>query len=278
MLDLGYYTNLSEWAQVYGKENIIIRTYEKSQLPHGIEYDFFVNILGIASDLLSGLDLFKEVNASIKKDIIEYKLSAEIFNLNQEILALNDLPALDYLSENNRKNILTAKQSQELLEYYKEDNEKIAREYLGREDGVLFHAQARDIKDDYPGLSLQAALDISRELVYEVRNNERVRLQGAQDDLTATKSELEAARADLDSERVRLQGAQNDLTATKSELEAARADLDNERVRLEKSQNSLQIAQVALENEKSRLEALYKSTSWRITKPLRAVKQFVCGK
>jgi hypothetical protein len=80
-----------------------------------------------------------------------------------------------------------------MLEYYKEDNEKIAREYLGREDGVLFYDKRRDEKDDYPGLSLQAALDISRELVIMLKNKE----QGLQDELGNTREYVNALQAQI---------------------------------------------------------------------------------
>ena len=165
MVDADYYAHLSRWAEIYGKENIIIRTYEKSRLPKGVEHDFFENILGL--DSLADLHLYKEINAGFKKDIIEYKMAADLFDFPREIFELNESPALAYLG-GNKKNILTAGQAADMLDYYKASNEKIAREYLQRDDGVLFHDKRREPEDDYPGLSLQAAIDISRELIRAV--------------------------------------------------------------------------------------------------------------
>ena len=170
MLNVDYYKHLSEWAEIYGKENVIIRTYEKSRLPKGIEYDFFTNILGFDNNSLSGLKLYEEVNTGFKKDIIEYKMAARLFDLSNEIYDLNASPALSHLNYNNKKNILAAKQANEILEYYKESNEKIAREYLHKNDGILFYDNKREEKDDYPGLSVQAAVDISRELILLLKN------------------------------------------------------------------------------------------------------------
>ncbi|MCL2774803.1 MAG: hypothetical protein FWD71_15870 [Oscillospiraceae bacterium] len=169
MLNVDYYAILSGWAELYGKENIIVRTYEKSRLPKGIEYDFFTNILGGDDDSLANMKLYEEVNASFKKDIIEYKMAARLFDLPSEIYDLNDSPALAYLSRNNKKNILKAKQAEEILENYKESNERIATEYLHRTDGVLFYDKKREEKDDYQGLSVQAAIDISRELILRLK-------------------------------------------------------------------------------------------------------------
>jgi hypothetical protein len=167
ILNIDYYSVLSEWEKIYGKENIILRTYEKSRLPKGVEYDFFTNILNFDNDSFVGLKLYGDINTGFKKDIIEYKMAAQLFDLSAEIYELNDSPALAYLSRNNKKNILTAKQAEEILEYCKESNEKIAKEYLNREDGVLFYDHKREEKDDYPGLSTQAAVDISRELIIQ---------------------------------------------------------------------------------------------------------------
>jgi hypothetical protein len=171
MLNVDYYAHLSKWAEIYGKENINIRIYEKSRLPKGIEHDFFTNVLNFDSGSLEELGLYEEINSSMIKDIVEYRTAARLFEMPRETYDLNDVPALAYLSANNKKNILTAKQADEILEYYKESNEKIAREYLHRDDGVLFHDKKREEKDDYPGLSVQAAIDISRELVLMIKGN-----------------------------------------------------------------------------------------------------------
>ena len=97
-------------------------------------------------------------------------MAARLFDLHKEFIELDRSPALVHLKANNKKNILTAKQAERLMEYCKDGNEKIAREYLGREDGILFYDKPRDEKDDYPGLSMQAILDISRELALLLKN------------------------------------------------------------------------------------------------------------
>ena len=177
MLNVDYYAHLSKWAELYGKENIVIRPYEKNCLPKGVEYDFFTNILNIGGGSLGNLKLYGEVNPGFKKDIIEYKMAARLFDLTKEIYSLNDSPALAHLSENNKKNILTAKQGNEILEYYSGSNARIAREYLRRENGALFYGRRRESKDDYPGLSAQAAVDISRELILMLKNTAQKRYE-----------------------------------------------------------------------------------------------------
>jgi len=164
---------LSHWASVFGKGNIIVRPFEKQQLPNGIEYDFFVNVLGKDNKFTSRLDLDDaNANISVSKDILEYKLATELFDLSEFFIELNSNPNLLYLMD-NKKNILTSDKAISLLAHFKKDNEKIAKEYLGRDDGTLFYEPTPDPKDDYLGLSLDAALDISKELVRTIQMKDK---------------------------------------------------------------------------------------------------------
>jgi len=174
-----YHAVLSDWAAVFGKENIIVRPYEKSQLPHGVEYDFFVNVLGKAPAFVERLMIPGRTNESINKEVLEFKMQARLFDFHREFVKLAQSPDLpQFVKDNGRKNILTAGQAEQVRERFAPCNEKIAREYLGREDGVLFYDPPRDPKDDYPGLSLDAALAISKELALMLKNEAAMVNQG----------------------------------------------------------------------------------------------------
>jgi len=255
-INMSYYKTLSQWAEIYGKENIIVRPYEKSQLPHGIEYDFFENILGFTNDLFSRLDLDKDVNVSAKKDIIEYKIAAKLFNeLSRQGLvneqsrltfdSLNNSSALDYLNENNKKNIVTAKLAEDILEYYKEENEKIAREYLNREDGILFYDKKREEKDDYPGLSLQATLDISRELVLMLKDKE----QNLQTELSTVRNHNNSLQTELNNVKTKNDSLQTELNNVKTKNDSLQTELSTVR----NHNNSLQ---TELNNVKTKNDSL----------------------
>ena len=165
---------LADWAAVFGKENIIVRPFEKSQLPHGVEYDFFVNALGQSPDFFEQLSTAKRANESVNKEVLEFKLQTRLFGLKQEFKELAMSPGLPpFVKENGRKNMLTASQAEHVRTRFAPCNEKIAREYLGREDGVLFYDPSRDPKDDYPGLSLASALAISKELMLMLKNKDK---------------------------------------------------------------------------------------------------------
>ena len=40
-----YYSRLCEWGSIYGKENVIVRVYEKNQMSNGTVYDFYKRVL-----------------------------------------------------------------------------------------------------------------------------------------------------------------------------------------------------------------------------------------
>lgn len=244
-LDVGYYNNLSQWAEIYGKENIIVRPYEKSQLPKGIEYDFLTNVLELDSDLFIDVDLNKTLNASFSKDILEYKMATQIFDLHDEFRALNKAPALVHLNENNKKNILAAKQAEEILEYYREDNEKIAREYLSREDGILFYDKRREEMDDYLGLSLQATFDISRELVFTLKNQEQR--------LTAEISNANNHMSNFQKEIANLQNDINSLKEENLELHNSINRLNEENINLQMTIDISRELAITLKDQEQKL-------------------------
>jgi hypothetical protein len=273
LIDAGYYTNLSQWAETYGKENIIVRIYEKSALPKGVEYDFFTNILNFNDDLLQNIELYQEVNLSLKKDIAEYKRVSRLLEFREELTSISSSPALEHLGENNRKNILKAKQADEILEYYKEENEKIAREYLGRKDGILFYDKKREEKDDYPGLSLQTAINVSKELIYAIKNTEEVKLKKSNESNLSLKAELAKSNESNLSLKAELDKSNAGNLSLKAELDKSNASNLSLKTELDKSNASNLSLKAELDKLKIQINEIYQSTSWKITKPLRAVKR-----
>lgn len=134
---LDYYKKLQEIAAVIGKENIIVRTYESNKA-EDIFLNFF-NILGIHD--ISGYTRDKyQANPSLSANYVEIKR------------ILNGIPDNEVLMDSIRNTMeegrtytasedkiksaplfLSKKERQIILDKYAEGNEKIAKEYLGRE-------------------------------------------------------------------------------------------------------------------------------------------------
>jgi hypothetical protein len=135
----GKYRNLVDmWANSFGKENIIVRPYEKQQNEPNIIFDFLKTI-GFDS-IMNEVDIISErTNESLSYlalNLIDIYQRANIDNdirshLIQKALFLKDIsPYSSIVSPSLRKKLV----DQNLPDY-----EYIAKEYLGRTDGKLFY-------------------------------------------------------------------------------------------------------------------------------------------
>jgi len=256
-----YYSQLCQWSNIYGKENIIVRVYEKGQMPSGTVYDFYKYVLCFDDSkiekLLTGSRL---ENESVKKDLIEYKIALgkdSMFNLTKkEMFAIDKKDSLVFLNK-IRSNILTAKQASNLLEYYKESNMKVAKEFLGREDGILFRDKPRDEVDDFKGLSHQATFHISKELLLLYKEN---------NDRLNHRLEAKSKKNILLSKKIALLKESENIYSTLAKKERKLND------KLKANIQSLETGILALKIE---LKNIQNSTSWKITKPFRAIKRFL---
>ena len=138
---LDYYFIVNNlWAKCFGKKNIIVRPYEKSQLHNqSLILDFF-KCLDVGLD--DSFDLSR-ANKGISLDLCSLELYRNIKNMypGNESYLLEIRKRL--LESNTRKefssnNIITKKQSEKIMQLVKESNNKVAKEYLEREDGILF--------------------------------------------------------------------------------------------------------------------------------------------
>ncbi|MGN1138595.1 MAG: hypothetical protein ACI4RM_04040 [Ruminococcus sp.] len=146
---LDYYTRLNDIAKFMGKENIIVRVYEKQQWG------------GTQKNLIS--DFFDAVGLDLTEDFIPPEKSIVNISLTGKYLAfkqyMNRYPerqtrqhkkdclykALGEIAYNNSsdtnysKNVfLSQEETIAYLDKFEEENELVAKEYLGREDGILF--------------------------------------------------------------------------------------------------------------------------------------------
>lgn len=166
---LDYDFVLGLWASEFGVENMIVRVYEKTQLPEGTVVDFLRNILKIEDE-----DVIKQINASttmenprLSRDLLEYKYILNKIH-KDDLLYRNQLYS-DFLQVNNQMerddrfgNLFTLEERKAVLEYFSETNKKVAQKYLGREDGRLFlDPLSEEGVPPYPGLSVEKAIEIS---------------------------------------------------------------------------------------------------------------------
>lgn len=180
---LDYYPILSKWANVFGRENIIVRIYEKSQMYN----DIFKDIIEAIETPWDNSFMIPErrVNPSPDLDILEYISMINQFEARKKVLRKLKQPLLnisEILEKSNGlhgKHVFTMEQREAVLERYKISNSLIAKEYLHREDGVLFHEKISDHpyeKYEYPGISTHRLSKITAGLFLHVtKENYRLR-------------------------------------------------------------------------------------------------------
>ena len=136
MVQLDYYKTLEKIAGIVGKENIIVRRYDRSRFSEGLIQKDFIQTIGLKFS--EEYQIREEVsNVSLTKNCSEIKR------------ILNGLPDLDQKSndlfrmwlrefslqsrENRNSSMMSEQEFQEFMAEYKEGNRRIAREYLGEE-------------------------------------------------------------------------------------------------------------------------------------------------
>lgn len=169
---------------IFGKEALIIRIYEKGQYQgpeHTIHSDF-LDIFGLT--LSDGFTLNQEhYNPSLEGNYLELR---RMFNMipdfypHDKILkkAINEAQALDDRKDYHQYTWFAPGEQEAFLDLYTESNSRLAKEYLGREDGVLFHDKIKEqpqwITDD--GQLLRDAIQVfGRALILLEQENKELR-------------------------------------------------------------------------------------------------------
>lgn len=143
-----YLTMLEMWSEVVGKENMIVKIFERPRMFKQDLIQDFLHIIGIQksdkyqlppSDLNKSLDkskllFLKSMNMLVPEHIEKKK----------NPLRGNLVEVLENL-ENGAKLKLPEELSQEILAYYKADNEQIKEAYFPEMDGSLFNEEVKKI-------------------------------------------------------------------------------------------------------------------------------------
>lgn len=144
--NVDYKKRLDEISQIIGNENLIIRPYEKKQFL-GARKDVisdFLHALNIEPDWNRCI-ISKYHNPALLGNYIEIKRKMNKYLTPFSATEIESV-LLHYLYF--RKNLstikhadgmFTPKQRQAFLKQFEEENAEIARQYLGREDGILFY-------------------------------------------------------------------------------------------------------------------------------------------
>jgi hypothetical protein len=149
---------IDRWSTVFGKENIILRVFDRSFLQDGDFIADFIHATGIEAD---SFEKAAVKNESMSADILEF-----IRTLNKHMPAFeNDIynPTRGTILEILESFPVTKKRSVEgidrFMEYFESENNQIAQDFFGRE--VLFDTP-------FQGDSYTTAPDVSADRMIEI--------------------------------------------------------------------------------------------------------------
>lgn len=146
-----YWQTLQRWARVFGSDAMRIKLYDQARFPEGNIVEDFADTLGIGlngcdmgtasginrnlSDL--GLEVLRRLNAMPLDEATHHGL----------IRFLDESP----LQGQGEYQLLSRRNRQELMGQFENSNARVARHWLGRDDGVLF--ESREPSDGAEDLS-----------------------------------------------------------------------------------------------------------------------------
>lgn len=180
---LDYYALLLPWRQAFGKENVIVRVYEKEQLPNGL-FDDFLNAIGLDLDKTYKIPT-ESINPSLNWDLVEIIRLCNIHfkedpNFHRYLLNALSRIHLKNTIPNGKQDLLSPQQRHDIAERFSESNEKVAREYLGRKDGRLFYAPLPDLDEPwepYNGLTVEIFVPIFAQMLYNIHKKNQKKIK-----------------------------------------------------------------------------------------------------
>lgn len=151
---MDYYQRLDELSEVFGKNSIIVRVYEKCQY-QGEEHT-------IQSDFLDIFGLTMKDGFTVNQAVYNTSLEGDFLEIQRRLNSLPDFASSNHILKNSVKfvqdNYSTSAgkyswfapgEQASFLDSFSESNKRVAREYLGREDETLFYDPLEELPQ-YP--------------------------------------------------------------------------------------------------------------------------------
>lgn len=170
---------LNFWASVFGKENLIVRPYEKEQFVDGSIFADFLSIfdLKLASEFI--IPQRNHSNVGFDRDLIELIRLSNPFRSETEQQSLlrllyKSLGEGRLKADKEENGYICSEKRIEFLNEFVEGNERVAREYLNREDGCLFYEpwpEPNEKEEPYK-LTLERVAPILVQLVFHLYLNQ----------------------------------------------------------------------------------------------------------
>ena len=142
-MNLNYYEFVNQWAQVFGKENIIVRAFQLSKLLNQNVVADFLQIIGLKEKMnLNPQENDYFLNPALDYSTIEFLRLLnhhfpEYINNQYNFRRKNIVHSLQEISGNSKIKLPTIK-AIEILKKYKNSNDQVSIEYLNNHSDSLF--------------------------------------------------------------------------------------------------------------------------------------------
>jgi len=177
-VNLNYYNHLNSYAKIFGRENIIARTYENFPIKNNSLLHDFLNLLG-----LYNFSSFKFPEKAINKRFSPELL--EILKLCPNLHREDIIKVFNKVSLDTTHNypMLMPSERIEMLKKYELSNQMVADEFLHKADKKLFTEpwpETNEPWEPYRGFSLETIIPILMKTLIGKQNkiaelNERIR-------------------------------------------------------------------------------------------------------
>lgn len=149
---LDYYAHLQKISGYVGKENMLVRVYENGQ--------FAGKDNNLLSDYLDTLGIDFNDKFVVAEETLNHGLDGNFVEMKRILNGIKEYQGLDNfmrmpmtyasdakLEQNPQKKttMFAYREQVEFLKEYEESNAKAAREFLGREDGILFREPVQEL-------------------------------------------------------------------------------------------------------------------------------------
>ncbi len=154
-----YYRVCINSAKLVGKENVIVRVYEKDRFTGGNIFQDFLSCIGISFNEEFELPSH-DINISLRPDELYFKRAYNSLSVKfeQKLKVAELLENFSLIRTDNRdkKRLLSPQQRLEIIKRFDKQNMRLASEFLGRKNGILFSDPLPDINEKWqPYLGLK---------------------------------------------------------------------------------------------------------------------------
>ncbi len=169
-IKMNYYDQLCKLRDIVGAENLMVRPYEKQQFAEGNLLIDFMNTVGIErtdsfvfqekADNLSLSGIYLETKRMLNRHEAFATRANFIVPYLYQVMEMND--DVQFYSANK---FFTYDQQMEFLSQYLEGNAMVAREFLGREDGIMFYDEITRIEGSSETFTTEEYMDVMAQIV-----------------------------------------------------------------------------------------------------------------